>query len=84
MQDRELQVLGPEVVAPLRDAMRLVDGEEGDARPRQQLEAAPRREPLAPTPDGREFRDWAWIDPAELVDRVVEFRRAPYRQVLGG
>lgn len=44
----------------------------------------PRREPITPTPDGREFRDWAWIEPAELVDRVVEFRKAPYRQVLGG
>ena len=27
----ELHVLGPEVVAPLADAVRLVDGEEGDA-----------------------------------------------------
>lgn len=44
----------------------------------------PRREPIVPTPDGREFRDWTWIEPAELVERVVEFRKAPYRQVLGG
>lgn len=44
----------------------------------------PHREPIVPTPDGREFRDWAWIDPAELVERVVEFRQGPYRQVLGG
>ena len=29
VQGRELQVLGPEVVAPLRDAMRFVDGEQG-------------------------------------------------------
>ena len=30
--DGELEVVGPEVVAPLRDAVRLVDGEEGDLR----------------------------------------------------
>lgn len=41
-------------------------------------------ERVVPTPDGREFRDWAWIEPAELIDRVVAFRRSPYRQVLGG
>ena len=31
VQHRELEVFGPEVVAPLGDAVRLVDGEEGDA-----------------------------------------------------
>src|SRR5690606_15350906 len=31
VQDVELAVLGPEVVAPLRDAVRLVDGEQGQA-----------------------------------------------------
>lgn len=39
---------------------------------------------LVPVPDGREFSDWTWIDPAELIERVVAFRKAPYRQVLGG
>lgn len=39
---------------------------------------------LAPEPDGSEFSDWRWMDPAELIDCVVEFRRQPYRQVLGG
>lgn len=37
-----------------------------------------------PRPDGSEFSAWTWMDPDELIDRVVEFRKAPYRQVLGG
>lgn len=41
-------------------------------------------DPLEPTPDGSEFRDWKWMKPAKLIERVVEFRRQPYRQVLGG
>ena len=32
VQHRQPQVIGPEVVAPLRHAVRLVDGEQGDAR----------------------------------------------------
>jgi putative (di)nucleoside polyphosphate hydrolase len=36
-----------------------------------------------PAPDGHEFGRWKWVDPIELVDGVVDFRRAPYRQVLG-
>lgn len=39
---------------------------------------------LVPVPDGSEFSDWTWIDPGELIERVVEFRKAPYRQVFGG
>jgi hypothetical protein len=31
VQEAELEVLRPEVVAPLRDAVGLVDGEEGEA-----------------------------------------------------
>jgi putative (di)nucleoside polyphosphate hydrolase len=34
-------------------------------------------------PDQHEFRAWKWISPAELVDHVVEFRRASYRAGLG-
>jgi putative (di)nucleoside polyphosphate hydrolase len=41
-------------------------------------------DPLTPTPDGSEFSSWAWMLPASLIDRVVEFRKQPYRQVLGG
>ena len=39
-------------------------------------------EPIEPTPDGTEFRDWAWMKPTKLIDRVVDFRKQPYRQVL--
>lgn len=38
---------------------------------------------VEPTPDGHEFVDWRWMPPHELVERVVEFRRRSYRQVLG-
>ena len=40
VQHRELEVLGPEVVAPLRDAVRFVDSEEGDADPVEQRQRA--------------------------------------------
>ncbi len=33
-------------------------------------------------PDGKEFVAFDWFQPAELVDRVVEFRRAVYRRVF--
>ena len=36
VQHRQLEVFGPEIVAPLRDAMRLVDGEQRDLRLLQQ------------------------------------------------
>lgn len=39
---------------------------------------------LTPTPDGHEFRDWRWMTPGSLIDQVVDFRVAPYKQVLGG
>ena len=39
---------------------------------------------ISPIPDGKEFSDWTWMDSSELIDRVVEFRKEPYRQVLGG
>jgi putative (di)nucleoside polyphosphate hydrolase len=29
-----------------------------------------------------EFRAWAWVDPAELVERIVPFKRATYAAVL--
>ncbi|MCB0966264.1 MAG: NUDIX domain-containing protein [Ilumatobacter sp.] len=44
----------------------------------------PVRDTVEPTPDGKEFSDWRWIDPASLVDQVVDFRRGPYEEVLGG
>lgn len=44
----------------------------------------PLHDDIEPTPDGSEFSGWAWMAPGELIDRVVDFRKAPYRQVLGG
>lgn len=41
-------------------------------------------EPINPTPDGSEFSDWKWMSSARLIESVVEFRKQPYRQVLGG
>ena len=46
VQQRQAEVLGPEIVAPLRNAVRLVDREQGDARAIEELEAAGREEPL--------------------------------------
>ncbi|MFZ9042894.1 MAG: NUDIX domain-containing protein [Ilumatobacteraceae bacterium] len=44
----------------------------------------PIREFIEPTPDGDEFTAWRWMRPDELIEQVVDFRREPYRQVLGG
>ena len=33
-------------------------------------------------PDGKEFVAFDWFAPAELVERVVEFRRSVYRRVF--
>lgn len=38
---------------------------------------------VEPMPDGSEFRGWTWMRPDELIDAVVDFRKAPYRQMLG-
>ncbi len=39
-------------------------------------------DPIEPKPDGSEFRNWKWMEPEQLIERVVEFRKQPYRQVL--
>jgi putative (di)nucleoside polyphosphate hydrolase len=39
---------------------------------------------ITPQPDGSEFTGWRWMTPAELIERVVDFRKDPYRRVLGG
>lgn len=44
----------------------------------------PLDESVEPRPDGREFRGWRWMAPAELLAQVVDFRRRPYEEVLGG
>ncbi|MHC4910704.1 MAG: NUDIX domain-containing protein [Planctomycetota bacterium] len=38
---------------------------------------------IEPTPDGKEFCGWRWIQPDELIELVVDFRKAPYRKVFG-
>lgn len=44
----------------------------------------PRSDAIRPDPDGSEFRNWTWMEVADLIERVVDFRKDPYRQVLGG
>jgi putative (di)nucleoside polyphosphate hydrolase len=39
---------------------------------------------VTPTPDGSEFTGWQWMRPHDLIERVVDFRKQPYRQVFGG
>ena len=46
VQDRQLQILGTEIMAPLRHAMRLVDREQRDAAAPEQLEASWRKQTL--------------------------------------
>ncbi len=44
MKNRQLQVIGPKIVPPLRDAMCFVNGEQGNLGVRQQIKAARRRQ----------------------------------------
>ncbi len=46
LQFADAQVIGPEVVTPLADAMRLVHGDGGDARPAQQIDRPARGQPF--------------------------------------
>ena len=43
----------------------------------------PLHDELRPQPDGAEFVSWRWMSSAMLIEKVVEFRKPPYRQVLG-
>jgi hypothetical protein len=52
LEDPELLVLRAKIVAPLGDAMRLVNGEEGKLRARQEIKAPRREQPL-----GRDIKD---------------------------
>lgn len=38
---------------------------------------------VEPVCDGTEFGAWRWMNAADLIDQVVEFRRPGYQQVLG-
>jgi hypothetical protein len=55
VQDRQADVFGAEIVAPLRDAVRLVDREQRDARIVEQVEAALRHQALGRHVDEVDF-----------------------------
>ena len=38
---------------------------------------------VTPTPDGKEFGAWRWVEPAWLVEQVPAWRREAYSKVLG-
>ena len=38
---------------------------------------------VAPMPDGSEFVGWRWVEPAWLIEHVVDMRRPAYKRVLG-
>lgn len=38
---------------------------------------------VVPRPDGREFRDWRWVEPRWLVEHVVSFKQPSYERMLG-
>jgi putative (di)nucleoside polyphosphate hydrolase len=44
----------------------------------------PLDEAIEPVPDGREFCAWRWMTAEQLIEGVVDMRKRPYRQVLGG
>jgi putative (di)nucleoside polyphosphate hydrolase len=41
-----------------------------------------RSDDVIPTPDEVEFVAWKWVEPAWLLEHVVEFRLAAYRAVI--
>ena len=78
-EDRELQVVGPEVVAPRGDAVRLVDREQRDASAVEQLQRRGHREPLGREVEQVELAgDVRGLDGAALLGRLrgVQERRA--------
>ena len=42
-----------------------------------------RDDAVEPTPDGREFGAWKWVEPSWIVDHVVPFKQPAYSRVLG-
>ena len=46
------------------------------------FEFRPHDDGVTPRPDGREFRDWKWVEPAWLVEHVVAFKRPAYARML--
>jgi hypothetical protein len=73
MQQVELDVLGPEVVPPLRDAVGLVDGKEGDAALVQQGQKAFAEQPLR-----------GYVQQVELAGHQALFHRPRLPRGQGG
>ena len=78
VQDRQPEVLGPEVVPPLRHAMRLVDREERDAARFEQLET-----PIGEQPLGRDVEQIELAGPHRTLDPTHLVERQRGVQVLG-
>ena len=79
MQHRELHVFGAEIVAPLRDAVRLVDGEQREFRAREQIQRAVEQQALGGDIQQVEFAaQQLRFDGARLrrVERGIEKFRA--------
>ncbi|MGX1223775.1 hypothetical protein RKD42_005034 [Streptomyces ambofaciens] len=72
-EQRQGEVVGPEVVAPLGDAVRLVDGEEGDLAAGEQVEGGVQAQSL-----GRQ------VQQIELSGEVLGLHHAPLVEVLRG
>ncbi len=72
-EQRQGEVVGPEVVAPLGDAVRLVDGEEGDLAAGEQVEGAVQAQPL-----GRQ------VQQVQLAREELGLHHAPLVEVLRG
>jgi hypothetical protein len=69
VQHRQAEVLGAEIVAPLRDAVRLVDREQRDPAVRQQLQAALGQQPLGGDVEQVEFaREHRPLDATHVVE----------------
>src|SRR6266851_4409800 len=80
VEQRKLEIFRTKIVTPLRDAMRLVDGEERDLGIRQQFEAARRHQPLGRDVDQIELAlAHGALDGSRLAgaERRVE-RRGPH------
>jgi hypothetical protein len=76
VQQVELAVFGPEVVAPLRHAVRLVDGEQRAARALEQVEEARRQQALGRDVQQVELAASSALDRARLARVSVELRNA--------
>ena len=74
--DGQADIFGPEIMAPLRDAMRLVDREQRHLRLRQHRQAARRHQPFRRDIEQVEIaRDQAALDVGGLLERQRRVQR---------